>query len=617
MNKGTPRFTSWTYEGDIAEATKWLPYAVGMLKSCAKRAVARHSEVPKSGVLITVDATTGRVHIVAGLLSGFIYDVSTVGGTPVISPTTGVQQINFIRTIGYNKYQLIEDVYFIKDGVAIPYEAGLCIDHNTWRSKTRVLSWYGAKAYINGKEVSLDRTVFYAFLKSGKLRVISYPNLCVYSTSGQLESLTNVTGLINGQSIAYFKFFQASPDANRFVAVVVANSQISKPVPFTMLTGDTLSVTGSMPYPGGSSTANKWEFVLIGDILADGSLVVTTATEQFASHYFEIKHDVTTSSTVVDGNGTVTGSYTSSTRGVYLTPYIDSVWFNDANILHTATASTTISGSVSSSKTETYTRTRSPTNNKITEETGSISLEASGTCDLAFTVSSGTLEIKQIYTIPDWATSFTSSWRYMPFAFSKMDNSAALSYTLTSEVDGPQGFFTNSNDMMVKTNKNVNSYSATVSSKIKPRGAFGQDHEVSGVSWTDITTNTKKYKQTKGTITPFIADVVTTTSTTAPYEVGNTLGNYIGPFLAYSGNSTSYEYRSISHTRIFEASQYLYYTFGCPMDRYGNTLYWYMSEEDTGIHVSVKINPTEIVFDQAVVDRFSASYKQNDFIGVI
>lgn len=76
MNKGNPQFTSWTYEGDIAEATKWLPYAVGMLKSCAKRAVARHTETPSDAVLITVDATTGRVHIKVGgglyMESGFL-----------------------------------------------------------------------------------------------------------------------------------------------------------------------------------------------------------------------------------------------------------------------------------------------------------------------------------------------------------------------------------------------------------------------------------------------------------------------------------------------------------------------------------------------------------------
>jgi hypothetical protein len=76
----TGKFSSWTYEGDIVAAQEWLPFAVGVLNGCGKRAVATSTVTPKEGVMIRVDAITGRIHIVAGGTN--VYITATKYSTP-------------------------------------------------------------------------------------------------------------------------------------------------------------------------------------------------------------------------------------------------------------------------------------------------------------------------------------------------------------------------------------------------------------------------------------------------------------------------------------------------------------------------------------------------------
>lgn len=73
---------SWTFEGDVTEAAKWLPFALGHAQVYSSRGVMKGSLTPTEGISILFDGITGRIHISASS-SGMYMESALIDYTPI------------------------------------------------------------------------------------------------------------------------------------------------------------------------------------------------------------------------------------------------------------------------------------------------------------------------------------------------------------------------------------------------------------------------------------------------------------------------------------------------------------------------------------------------------
>ena len=161
---GSP-LTSWTYEGDVIEAAKWLPYAIGLLRAYASKGIAKGNNNPEDGVAINFDAMTGRIHIKAGTDVPYIIMVhpdsvgDRAGDIPVGAEGTDASPYNYKTRVRYKKVtggmqalpHYYNDTTIIKDS----YYAG----NRYWFSGKNAVSWRKYFIYAGGRYKKIENPV--------------------------------------------------------------------------------------------------------------------------------------------------------------------------------------------------------------------------------------------------------------------------------------------------------------------------------------------------------------------------------------------------------------------------------------------------------------------------
>lgn len=152
---GSPSI-SWTYEGDVTEAAKWLPYAVGMLRAYANKGLPKGNSTPEIGVDINFDAMTGRIHIRAGGDAPYLIMVhpdsvgDRAGFIPSGSENSVTSPYNYKTRVRYKKVAagMLTAPHYFNDPTIIKddYYAG----DRYWVNDKDVVSWRKAYVYTKG-----------------------------------------------------------------------------------------------------------------------------------------------------------------------------------------------------------------------------------------------------------------------------------------------------------------------------------------------------------------------------------------------------------------------------------------------------------------------------------